>query len=46
MPVRGTRAVRHLAVNVAAAAVKFEYDTKVFPRELVKFADSQEYIYR
>lgn len=28
------------------ASVKFDYDTKVFQKELVKFADTEEYIYR
>jgi phosphoenolpyruvate carboxylase len=36
---------RRLSVRVAAA-VKFDYDTKVFKKELVKFADTEEYIYR
>lgn len=29
-----------------ASAVKFDYDTKVFKKELMKFADTEEYIYR
>lgn len=36
---------RRLSVRVAAS-VKFDYDTKVFQKELVKFADTEEYIYR
>lgn len=28
------------------AAVKYDYDTKVFKKELVKFADTEEFIYR
>jgi hypothetical protein len=44
-PVRGLKAGRQLAVKVANA-VKFDYDTKVFKKELVKFADTEEYIYR
>lgn len=39
------RAARRVS-KTAAQAVKFEYDTKVFPRELVKFANTEEYIYR
>ena len=31
---------------VVTNAVKFDYDTKVFKKELVKFADTEEYIYR
>jgi len=31
---------------VVTNAVKFDYDTKVFQKELVKFADTEEYIYR
>ena len=31
---------------VVSNAVKFDYDTKVFQKELVKFADTEEYIYR
>ena len=34
-----------MSVRVAAS-VKFDYDTKVFKKELVKFADTEEYIYR
>jgi hypothetical protein len=45
VPARGFRAGRALGVHVASA-VQFEYPTKVFPRELVKFAGSEEYIYR
>lgn len=44
-PQRGAVAGRQLVVNVANA-VKFNYDTKVFQKELVKFADTEEYIYR
>ena len=29
-----------------AAAVQYDYNTKVFQKELVKFADTEEYIYR
>jgi len=36
---------RILSTKVAAS-VKFDYDTKVFKKELVKFADTEEYIYR
>jgi hypothetical protein len=39
---RGSRNVGFLVMN----AVKFNYDTKVFEKELVKFADTEEYIYR
>lgn len=28
------------------SAVKFDYNTKVFKKELMKFADTEEYIYR
>ena len=45
VPVRGFRAGRNLSMQVAAA-VKFDYNTKVFKKELVKFADTEEYIYR
>ena len=45
IPVRGIRASRSLSTQVAAA-VQFDYDTKVFKKELVKFADTEEYIYR
>ena len=50
------RALRAVAARVGrssgrsalkvAAAVQFDYDTKVFKKELVKFADTEEYIYR
>lgn len=36
---------RRMSVRVSAS-VKFDYDTKVFQKELVKFADTEEYIYR
>ena len=39
-------AVARRAVRVCTNAVKFDYDTKVFKKELVKFADTEEYIYR
>ena len=39
-------AVAKRAVRVCTNAVKFDYDTKVFQKELVKFADTEEYIYR
>eukprot|EP00889_Picochlorum_renovo_P005945 jgi/Picre1/32975/NNA_008302.t1 len=29
-----------------SAVVQFDYDTKVFKKELVQFADTEEYIYR
>jgi len=45
VPARGFRASRSLGMQVASA-VKFDYDTKVFKKELVKFADTEEYIYR
>lgn len=45
VPVRGFRGGRRQALKVAAA-VQYEYATKVFPRELVKFAETEEYIYR
>jgi hypothetical protein len=45
VPARGSRAGRNLGMQVAAA-VQFDYDTKVFKKELVKFADTEEYIYR
>jgi hypothetical protein len=45
VPVRVTRATRLAGMRVAAA-VKFDYDTKVFKKELVKFADTEEFIYR
>lgn len=45
LPVRPCRGSRSLAMKVSAA-VKFDYDTKVFKKELVKFADTEEYIYR
>ena len=45
VPVRGFRAGRSMGLQVAAA-VQFDYDTKVFKKELVKFADTEEYIYR
>lgn len=38
--------VARRAVRVCTNAVKFDYDTKVFQKELVKFADTEEYIYR
>ena len=44
-PARASRAGRALGLAVANA-VKFNYDTKVFQKELVKFADTEEYIYR
>lgn len=44
-PVRGFRAGRSMSLQVAAA-VQYDYDTKVFKKELVKFADTEEYIYR
>lgn len=50
-PVAGIRAQRR-PINSARkslrvhAAVKFDYDTKVFKKELVKFADTEEYIIR
>jgi hypothetical protein len=45
VPVMGRRAGRRSTVQVAAA-VKYDYNTKVFTKELVKFADTEEYIYR
>lgn len=42
MPLRATRKSR---MHVAAA-VQYDYNTKVFQKELVKFADTEEYIYR
>jgi len=45
VPARGFRAGRNLGLQVASA-VQFDYDTKVFKKELVKFADTEEYIYR
>ena len=45
LPVRPCRGARSLALKTTAA-VKFDYDTKVFKKELVKFADTEEYIYR
>jgi len=41
-PTRGSRNAGFQVMN----AVKFNYDTKVFEKELVKFADTEEYIYR
>ncbi len=38
--------VARRAVRVCTNAVKFDYDTKVFQKELVKFAETEEYIYR
>lgn len=45
VPVRFGRNSRKTALQVSAA-VQFDYDTKVFKKELVKFADTEEYIYR
>jgi hypothetical protein len=45
VPVRASRAGRALGTQVCAA-VQFDYDTKVFEKELVQFADTEEYIYR
>ena len=44
--VRGARAARRTPSHVATASVQYEYPTKVFPRELVKLAETEEYIYR
>lgn len=45
VPARGFRAGRVLGTQVCAA-VQFDYNTKVFQKELVQFADTEEYIYR
>jgi len=45
VPVVAPRSSRKSGVRVAAA-VQFDYDTKIFKKELVKFADTEEYIYR
>ncbi len=42
---RAPHAQRAAALRVAAG-VQYEYPTKIFPRELVKFAGKEEYIYR
>lgn len=42
---KSVRVSRHASVQVLNA-VKFDYDTQVFEKELVKFADTEEYIYR
>lgn len=36
---------RRMCARVSAV-VQFDYDTKVFKKELVQFADTEEYIYR
>lgn len=43
---KGPRASRRQGAGKVMAAVQYEYPTKVFPRELVKFADTEEYIYK
>lgn len=45
VPTRASRVGRKMGLQVAAA-VQYDYDTKVFTKELVKFADTEEYIYR
>ena len=45
VPVRSVRSVRRSTVQVAAA-VHLDFNTKSFQKELVKFADSEEYIVR
>lgn len=37
---------RQRLASKIAASVQYDYDTKVFKKELVKFADTEEYIYR
>lgn len=37
---------RRNLVTKISAVVQYNYDTKVFEKELVKFADTEEYIYR
>jgi hypothetical protein len=44
-PMRSSRVGRQMVLDVLAA-VKYDYDTKVFQKELVQFADTDEYIYR
>ena len=44
-PARGLRAAGRRALQVVDS-VQFDYPTKVFQKELVKFADTEEYIYR
>lgn len=42
---RNARSSRFLKLKLNAA-VKYDYTTNVFEKELVKFADTEEYIYR
>ncbi|GAB4814450.1 hypothetical protein N2152v2_001496 [Parachlorella kessleri] len=43
---KGFTASRRAPAMPAMAAVQYDYDTKVFQKELVKFADTEEYIIR
>ena len=43
---RAAAAARPTRLAAMAAKVQYEYPTKVFHRDLVKFADTEEYIYK